>query len=77
MTGGSYTEAQNSMSDLGDIPSIFTYSTEERSWSVNQQALPRNTWVFKEYEEGAHGTQMFNAQPEVKQDLVDFLEEHL
>ena len=51
MTGGSYTEAQNSMSDLGDIPSIFTYSTEERSWSVNQQALPRNTWVFKEYEE--------------------------
>ncbi len=77
MTGGTYTEAQNSMSDLGVIPMIFTYSTVERAWSVAQQDLGHDEWVFLEYEGGAHGTQMFDAKPEVKDDLVDFLKDHL
>lgn len=77
MTGGGYTEGQSSMSDLGEIPSIFTYSTAERAWSVEQQDLGRSSWVFKEYEGGAHGTQMFNSKPEVKDDLVAFLADQL
>jgi hypothetical protein len=77
MTGGGYTEGQNSMSDLGVLPSIFTYSTEEKGWSVDQQALSHDEWMFNEYPDGSHGTQMFNSKPEVSDDLVGFLEAHL
>ena len=77
MTGGSYTENQNSMSDLGSLPAIFTYSTDESAWSVTQQGLGHDTWEFHEYVGGSHGTQMFNSKPEVKGDLVAFLEQHL
>jgi hypothetical protein len=77
MTGGSYTENQNSMSDLGILPAIFTYSTEESAWSVTQQTLGHDEWEFNEYAGGSHGTQMFNSKPEVKDDLVAFLSQHL
>lgn len=74
MTGGSYTEAQSAMADLGaEVPAVFTFSTEERAWSVTQQGLERASWVFHEYPSGDHGTQMFRAAPEVADDLVAFL----
>jgi len=72
MTGGSYTENQNPMSDLGDTPTVFTYSTAERDWSVEQQAIAADSWVFEEYPNGAHGTQMFDVAPEVEDDLAAF-----
>lgn len=73
MTGGSYTENQNAVADL-TLPAVFTYSTDERDWSVQQQADAPASWVFLEYPEGAHGTHMFAAEPTVADDLITFLE---
>ncbi|HHO52443.1 MAG TPA: hypothetical protein ENK18_16630 [Deltaproteobacteria bacterium] len=72
MTGGTYTENQNSFSSLPPIPAVFTYSTAERAWSEDQRPLDPGSWSFLEYEGGAHGTQMFDVKPKVKGDLVDF-----
>lgn len=74
MTGGSYTETNRVMDTLGgDIPAVFTFSTEERAWSVAQQAFGHSSWTFHEYARGDHGTLMFAAAPEVTSDLVTFL----
>ncbi len=72
MTGGTYTESQTAMEDVPKVPAIFTYSTAERAWSVDQQPLDPGTWSFKEYAEGDHGTKMFAAAPEVEDDLENF-----
>lgn len=72
MTGGTYTENQNAMEDLPEIPSVFTYSTGERAWSEDQRPLDPGTWSFLEYDGGAHGTRMFEAKPRVTRNLVDF-----
>jgi pimeloyl-ACP methyl ester carboxylesterase len=72
LTGGTYTELQTSIESMPDIPVVFTYSTEEREWSVEQQALGRSSWVFHEYPDGAHGTKMFAADPSVIVDLDAF-----
>jgi pimeloyl-ACP methyl ester carboxylesterase len=72
MTGGTYTENQTGISDVPKVPAIFTYSTEERDWSVAQQPLDPGTWSFREYPDGAHGTQMFEAKPEVADHLDAF-----
>jgi len=77
MTGGSYTESQNPMSAGTDWPAIFTYSTAERAWSVDQQALNPGSWAFHEYANGDHGTKMFAADPTVEDDLETFLAQHL
>ncbi len=74
MTGGSYTENQTAMEELPQMPVMFTYSTAERSWSVAQEDLDPGSWQFSEYADGAHGTQMFDAAPQVTQDIVGFLE---
>jgi pimeloyl-ACP methyl ester carboxylesterase len=72
MTGGAYTETNNAMADLPPIPAVYTYSTEERDWSVAQQPLDPGTWSFLEYADGDHGTLMFDADPTVTDDLVEF-----
>lgn len=72
MTGGTYTENNHPMAELGPIPAVFTYSTAERDWSVAQQALDPGQWVFHEYPNGDHGTLMFAAEPSVTDDLASF-----
>lgn len=72
MTGGTYTEAQNEVSSL-TVPAVFTYSTAERAWSVDQQSGAPESWVFHEYANGDHGTRMFDAEPSVADDLIAFL----
>ena len=69
MTGDAYTIANSWVSNLSPVPAIFTYSTEESAWSVSQMDLDPGTWAFHEYPDGAHGTQMFTAAPEVADDL--------
>ncbi len=73
MSGGSYTETQNPMSAVPLVPAIFTYPPEEVAWADEQRALDPGTWEFLEYEGGEHGTRMFEAVPEVSDDLVEFL----
>jgi predicted alpha/beta-fold hydrolase len=77
MTGGSYTEAQNAMSTVATVPSVFTYSTAEKAWSVDQQGLDPGSWLFEEYADGDHGTKMFDAEPSVSADLEGFFAIHL
>jgi pimeloyl-ACP methyl ester carboxylesterase len=74
MTGGGYTEAQTQMEAVAGVPTLLTYSTEERAWSADQED---GAWVHEEFEGGAHGTQMFEAKPKVSEKIVDFLAEHL
>jgi len=76
MTGGTYTENQNKVSLAKQIPAVFTYSTEEREWSVAQKEQSKS-WVFHEYPGGAHGTKMFAKKPAVTGDLLSFLAEKL
>ncbi len=79
MTGGSYTEAQTSMADYAalSIPTVLTFSTAERDWSVAQEPLNPGSWSFLEYASGDHGTKMFEAAPEVADDLLSYLSAHL
>lgn len=79
MTGGTYTEAQHDMGDVAavGVPALFTFSTAERAWSVDQQAVDPGGWAFLEYADGDHGTEMFSAAPEVGGDIVGFLGGHL
>ncbi len=79
MTGGTYTENQTTMEAFAaeGIPSAFTFSTAEREWSVEQEALDPGTWSFLEYPEGAHGTKIFEASPEVADDVDAWLVEQL
>lgn len=79
LTGGTYTENQTEMADFAAkaIPSAFAFSTAEREWSVAQEALDPGSWTFLEYPEGAHGTQMFEAAPEVSGDLEAWFAEQL
>jgi pimeloyl-ACP methyl ester carboxylesterase len=74
MTGGAYTENQTAMSAVPAVPAIFTYSTAERAWSEEQRALDPGSWELREYPDGAHGTDMFEAAPEVQGDLLAFFE---
>jgi pimeloyl-ACP methyl ester carboxylesterase len=74
MTGGSYTENQTPMSAVPGVPAVFTFSTAERFWSEAQRTLHPGVWEFLEYPNGDHGTGMFDAAPEVADDLVAFFE---
>ncbi len=76
MTGGGYTENQIKMATVKKIPAIFTFSTEEREWSVAQKAVNAD-WVFHEYDGGSHGTKMFGPKPEVASDILAFLKANL
>lgn len=73
LTGGTYTESQNAVTDL-TLPAVFTFSTAERAWSAALQEGAPMDWRFHEYPEGDHGTRLFTAAPEVSADLLQFLE---
>jgi pimeloyl-ACP methyl ester carboxylesterase len=72
MTGGTYTEANTEMTEVPPVAAVFTTSTDERDWSVDQQSLDPGTWELLEYPDGDHGTRMFDAAPEVGPDLIAF-----
>jgi len=72
MTGGTYTESQTPMDDVPAVPAVFTYSVAERDWSEDQRGRHDAEWTFLEYPNGDHGTRMFQARPEVADDLVGF-----
>lgn len=73
MTGGTYTENNNDFGALALGSVMFTYSTEERAWSVAQQEHDPGSWLFREVAEGAHGTLMFEAEPSVSEEIETFL----
>ena len=74
MTGGSYTEAQNPVEAAVSLPILYTYSTDERAWSVGQEEHNGGAWQFNEYADGDHGTKMFDTSHagEITDDIVAF-----
>ncbi len=73
MTGGTYTEYNTEMERAPAVPALFTYSTEEATWSELQRDLDPGSWVFSEYPGAGHGTQMFEGAPEIAGDIDAFL----
>ncbi len=78
LTGGGYTENQRQINDqraiLDPLPIRFVYSTAEAAWSQAFEAGAPSPWVFDEYPDGAHGTQMFGAVPASMDAVADFIE---
>jgi X-Pro dipeptidyl-peptidase (S15 family) len=81
LTGGGYTESQNLVDAnrllLETLPIQFVYSTAEAGWSAPFENGAPPSWSFDEYSNGAHGTAMFNAEPNSVGDVADFLGETL
>lgn len=81
LTGGSYTENQNSLGahhdELAQVPIQFVFSAAESAWSKGYQPGAPSAWRFQEYDPGDHGTKMFEARPESIDAVVGFLAEVL
>ena len=45
----------------------------EAAWSIDQMTLDPGSWLFLEYSGGDHGTRMFDAAPDVGDEIVAFL----
>jgi len=77
LTGGTYTESQANVEDhrslLDALPIQFVYSTEESAWSSQFEAGAPAPWAFEEYENGDHGTLMFDAEPTSMAVVADFI----
>jgi len=78
LTGGTYTENQNAMSAVPELPAFFAYSTAEAAWSNNQKGS-QSGWDFFEYPNGDHGTRLFTSgdKAQFRDDLLAWLDEKL
>ena len=79
MSGGSYTENQNSISRLAEMetPTLFQADDEDGLWfEENFDALNPGDWDYIEYPGAGHGSQMLDETPEVGDDILDFVGEH-
>jgi pimeloyl-ACP methyl ester carboxylesterase len=77
LTGGSYTENQNSVDAnrgiLEPLAIDFVYSAQESAWSTQFSSGAPTPWKFSEYDPGAHGTGMFSSRPESIGDVAGFV----
>ena len=79
MSGGSYTENQNSIERLAAIgtPTLFQADDEDGLWfDTDFDALNPGPWAYIEYPGAGHGSQMLDQTPEVKADVIDHLGDH-
>lgn len=76
MSGGSYTESQNQMESVPQVPMAFLYPPNEAGWSEGNQELDPGTWRWHSYANGDHGTRLFTTADaaQVVTDLLDFTE---
>lgn len=85
LSGGSYTESQHQIAEhldaLGPISSFFAYPKSEAEWSLGIEELAKKEelacWRFNEYGEEAHGTFMFDSNPEIIPEVARFLAEEV
>lgn len=77
LTGGGYTENQNSLSDVVDgvaaLPIAFVFPADESAWSQSY-AGTSPSWTHLEYEESGHGTHLFDSAPESMTDVIEWLD---
>ncbi len=66
LSGGSYTENQNTIADhrafLEGLPILFVYPSAEAAW--NEGFVDSETWTFQELTPGRHGTRLFQSDGE-------------
>lgn len=78
LSPGSYTENQNRFADnhprLPGMPIFFGYPDNERRWPEGVRNQADQTWVFKEYDGGGHGSRLFGTSPQVTTDILAFLD---
>jgi pimeloyl-ACP methyl ester carboxylesterase len=76
LTGGSYTENQNKLSDhldaLGTLPILFVYAADEAVWSAGYLGTS-DAWTHAEYAESGHGTNLFAAAPSSMDEVASWL----
>jgi predicted alpha/beta-fold hydrolase len=74
MSGGAYTESQNQMESVPQVPMAFLYPPNEAGWSEGNQDLDPGTWRWHSYENGDHGTRLFGTPDaaQVESDLLAF-----
>lgn len=81
LSGGPYTENQSKVADnletLGAIPAFLAYPPGEAEWNDGIAALAPAQWSFHEYQPGAHGTHLFESNPEVPGEVADFIDAQL
>lgn len=82
LTGGSYTEHQNSIDDhselLAPLPILFEYASNESEWAVQWIGVKDANWVFDERDvKSGHGTHMFKADPLSIEFVAEFIEKRL
>ncbi len=76
LSGGSYTESQNSIAgNMVSLPAgaLFAYPSSEATWNEGIQGIAPN-WEFIEYSPGAHGTGLITTNPEITDAILDFLD---
>lgn len=82
LSGGSYTENQHSIETqldaLGPIPALFAYPQNEAEWNLGIKELAQNKdvacWQFEQYDTDAHGTFLFESNPEILDRVGSFLD---
>ncbi|MFT5355399.1 MAG: pimeloyl-ACP methyl ester carboxylesterase [Polyangiales bacterium] len=62
LSGGPYTENQNSMTESGlrALPVLFAYPDSEAAWNNGVEENTEPAWRFMSHTASAHGTQMLN-----------------
>jgi hypothetical protein len=77
LSGGAYTENQHAIADrlslLQPLPILFAYPDSEGEWNATQQAHDTGQWQFTQYAGGAHGTGLFDSNPESAAATADFV----
>lgn len=76
LSGGTYTENQNTIADtmLSEVPAFFAYPSSERAWNEALQPGAPAVWSFREFSPGAHGTNLFGANPESIAEVASFVD---
>lgn len=62
LSGGGYTENQNSMAESGlrALPVLFMYPTSEAAWNNGVEENTEPSWRFMSHTASAHGTRMLD-----------------
>lgn len=80
LSGGMYTENQHTIADHQDVLAnhavLLAYPPGEASWNQGVLGLGIAGWEGLEVTPGAHGTLMFDPNPEVMGFVADFLATH-
>lgn len=78
LSPGEYTENQNALADhaalFAGLPILLAYPDSEAAWAEGVRPLDTaGRWTFTEHAGGAHGTGLFQSNPESVEQTADFV----